>query len=118
MQRKRHSRKHVDRRQDLPDPGSSAGVDEVSAAVSAHIGRCVARAIEQATMLETIGTQAFAAVGELARSAPPDDLLQKSHVLHGLVLHGLAVLAELQTVAGSLAAFAAVRQAHESDRGP
>ena len=66
-------------------------------------------------MLESIGSQAFTTVGELARSAPPDDLVQKAHALRGLVLHGLAVLAELQSVAGSLAAFAAVRQAHESE---
>ena len=39
-------------------------------------------------------------------------------MLRGLVLHGLAVLAELQSVAGSLAALAAVRDAHESEPGP
>jgi hypothetical protein len=117
MQRKRHSRKRIADRQDLPDPSSIAHPDEVSAAVSGHIGRCVARAVEHATMLESIGSQAFTAVGELTRSAPPDDLVQKAHALRGLVLHGLAVLAELQSVAGALAAVAAVRQAHESEPG-
>ena len=100
------------------DPRSSLPGDEIAAAVSAQIGRCVARAIDQAAILETIGTQAFSAIGELARSAPATDLLHKAHALHGLVLHALTAVAELQNVAGHLAAFAAVREAASQDDVP
>jgi hypothetical protein len=112
--RKRRSRKVLEDGKRLPVAGAVSLADEVSGAVNGHIGRCVARAIEHAAVLENIGSQAFTAVGELAREAQAEELLQKAHALRGLVLHGLGVLAELQGVAGSLAALAAVRQAQES----
>jgi hypothetical protein len=76
-QRKRQARSSGLESRVSRDPGASLPADEVAAGVSAQIGRCVARAIDQAAMLESIGSQAFSAVGELARSAPATDLLQK-----------------------------------------
>jgi hypothetical protein len=116
--RKRRARRDGPASRASRDPGSNLAPDEVTAAVSAQIARCVARAIDQAAILENIGSQAFSAVGELARSAPATDLLHKAHALHGLVLHALTAVAELQNVAGHLAAFAAVREAASQDDVP
>ena len=108
---KRSSQKHRESESAESQFRQDRGPDEVSATVSASIGRCVARAVDQGALMESIGSQVYAAVGELVRDATPSELLQKAHALRGLVLHGQAALADLQCVAGQLAALGAVREA-------
>ena len=111
MRRKPVGRTRRVRDQASPDVGGVTAYQEVCAIVSGQIARCATRGVEQATLLESIGSETFSLVGELDRHAPPTVLLQKASALRGLVLHGLGVLAELQSLAGSLAVFAAIRQA-------
>jgi hypothetical protein len=90
---------------------ASTRESEVSAALQSQIGRCAARANDQAERLQCIGDQAFAEVGEIFRDADPKQLLQRSNAIRGLVGHALSVLAELLCEAGRLDAFAALREA-------
>src|SRR5690242_15348194 len=82
--------------------------DEVTDALGGEIGRCATRASEQAMLLESIGAQTFAVTDEIARAAGAGTLLQRSHAIRGLVSHALAVLTELQCVAGRLDALATI----------
>lgn len=101
-----------DRRIKREAPARRIGAaEEMSAAVAGQLGRCLARAIDHAGVLENIGFEAFRTVGELTRDASPAELLRRSHALRGLVLHGFHVLAELQTTVGHFVALAAVRDA-------
>jgi hypothetical protein len=93
--------------------------DELTDAVSGEIARCAARAAEQAQLLESIGSQTFAVTDEIFRTAHPSTLLQRSHAIRGLVAHALAVLTELQCVAGRLDALATIRRvANEPNDSP
>jgi hypothetical protein len=84
--------------------------DEVTDAVGGEIARCAARAAEQAMLLESIGAQTFAVTDEIVRDAGATRLLQRSHAIRGLVAHALAVLTDLQCVAGRLDALATIRR--------
>jgi hypothetical protein len=86
-------------------------VNDVAAAMSFEIGRCAARANEQAAQLQSIGDQALDLVGEIARDDGPRELLQRSSGIRGLVTHALAVLASLQCEAGRLDVIASLRDA-------
>jgi len=61
-------------------------------------------------LLESIGSQTFAVTDEIFRASGAGSLLQRSHAIRGLVAHALAVLTELQCVAGRLDALAAIRR--------
>jgi hypothetical protein len=107
---KRSSRKHRKSASAASKIRSNPGPDDVSATVSAIVGKCVARAVDQSASIQSIGSEVFAAVGELVRDATPSELLQKAHTLRALVLHGQAAFADLQCVAGQLSALAAIRE--------
>lgn len=94
-------------------PLKRAAVDEVGAAISGEVGRCVARASHQASLLESIAAQAFDLTCETFRDDDSDRLLARSHYLKGVVVHALQVVAELQCAVGELGALAAVRAADE-----
>ena len=89
--------------------------DEVTDALGGEIARCAARAAEQAMLLESIGSQTFAVTNEIFRAAGAGTLLQRSHAIRGLVAHALAVLTELQCVAGRLDALATIRRVTSDD---
>jgi hypothetical protein len=97
-------------------PPAPTPYDEVSDALGGEIARCAVRAAEQAMLLESIGSQTFAVTDEIFRAAGAGTLLQRSHAIRGLVAHALAVLTELQCVAGRLDALATIRRV-ASDRG-
>ena len=97
--------------------GVPARIDEVTDTVGGEIARCAVRAGEQAMLLESIGSQTFAVTGEIFRAEGASALLQRSHAIRGLVAHALAVLTELQCVAGRLDALATIRRV-ASDREP
>src|SRR5688572_17303728 len=90
-------------------------VDERADAVSHEIGRCAARGTEQSVLLESISAQSFTLTGEIFRDADADELTYRSHSIRGLVVNALGVLAELQYVAGRLAALAALRAAERAE---
>jgi hypothetical protein len=85
-------------------------IDEVSDVLGGEIARCAVRAAEQAMLRERIGSQTFAVTDEIFRAGGAVILLQRSHALRGLVAHALAVLTELQCVAGRLDALATIRR--------
>jgi hypothetical protein len=93
------------RRAGMPSP-----YDEVTDVLGGEVSRCAARAAEQALLLESIGAQTFAVTDEIFRAAAAGALLQRSHAIRGLVAHALAVLTELQCVAGRLDALATIRR--------
>jgi hypothetical protein len=106
------------RRSPRRGPTAPTPYDEVTDALGGEISRCAARAAEQAILLESIGSQTFAVTDEIFRAAGAGTLLQRSHAIRGLVAHALAVLTELQCVAGRLDALATIRRvatAHETD---
>jgi hypothetical protein len=84
--------------------------DEVTSALGGEIARCAARAAEQAMLLESIGTQAFSMTSDIFHAGGAGTLLQRSHAIRGLVAHALAVLTELQCVAGRLDALATIHR--------
>jgi len=90
-------------------PGRPTPLDEMTDALSGEIAHCAALAAEKATVLESIGAQAFAVTGEIFRGAGSTDLLRRSHGIRGLVLHALTALTELQNIAGRLETLAALR---------
>jgi hypothetical protein len=98
------------RRPPIPTP-----FDEVTDALGGEISRCATRAAEQAMLLESIGSQTFAVTDEIFRTARASTLLQRSHAIRGLVAHALAVLTELQCVAGRLDALATIRRVTTDD---
>jgi hypothetical protein len=91
-------------------PGVPTPLDEVTDALGGEIARCAARAAEQAMLLESIGSQTFVVTDEIFRDAGATRLIQRSHAIRGLVAHALAVLTELQCVAGRLDALATIRR--------
>jgi hypothetical protein len=91
------------------DPAITTAID-VAEAVGAEISRAVSRALEQCALLESIGSRAFYAAGDLGRDATADELLDRAHALRGLVLHASTALAELSAVAGALSVLAAIRE--------
>jgi hypothetical protein len=76
--------------------------------LQAQVGRAAARAAEQAVLLENVGAQAFDAIADMRRDSQGSELLSRAHHLRALVLHGMAVLAQLQCEAGSLEAMASL----------
>jgi hypothetical protein len=86
-------------------------VNDVAAAISFEIGRCAARANEQAAQLQSIGDQALDLVGEIMRGDGPRELFQRSSAIRGLVTHALTVLSSLQCEAGRLDVIASLRDA-------
>ena len=88
-------------------------VDEVVAAVNAEVKRCLCRAVDQAVILESIASQSYAVISEVAFDEDADRLLERAHMLQGVVAHGITVLAQLQAAAGELGGLAEVRAAHE-----
>lgn len=85
----------------------------MQARLTAETRRCVARATEQAVLLESIAEEAADAIGDTTATAPAADLASRAHRLRGAVLHALVVLAEFQLVAGRLDALASLRQVTE-----
>lgn len=83
---------------------------EVRAGLDLEIGRSLARATDQACILESIGAQAFEAIGDVQRRAPARELFHRSHRLRGVIHHALSILSELQFEAGRLDALAAIRE--------
>ncbi len=98
------------RRSPRRGPTAPTPYDEVTDALGGEISRCAVRAAEQAILLESIGSQTFAVTDEIFRAAGAGTLLQRSHAIRGLVAHALAVLTELQCVAGRLDALATIRR--------
>lgn len=92
-------------------------VDEVRDALGGEIGRCALRSAEHAATLESIAERAF----EIATAIAPDGhsagLTRSSDAMRALVLQTIATIAELQLVAGRLAACAAMRAAEEAESG-
>jgi hypothetical protein len=98
-------------RQDREDVGLE--LREVMARLDAETRRCVARANEQATLLESIAGDAVEAIGDIHADDPAQELAYRAHRLRGVVLNALVVLAEFQLVAGRLDALASIQQAAE-----
>jgi hypothetical protein len=89
-------------------------VDEVSSVLRGEIGRCSARTAEQAALLESIAAQTFDLALDNLREASAEELERRSHVIQGIVVHALGVVAELQRVVGKLSALAVLRAAEAS----
>jgi len=85
----------------------------VTATLVAETRRCVARANEQALLLESIAGAAVDAIGDLQVTDPSAQLAHRAHRLRGVVLNALVVLAEFQLVAGRLDALARVQEVTE-----
>ena len=92
---------------------ASAYPSEVSATLSGEIRRCVSRATYHAELLESIAAEASEVTCDIFREDDSEKLLQRSRRLRGVVGHALAVLAELQCVAGELGALGTLRSAEE-----
>ncbi|MBX3260111.1 MAG: hypothetical protein KF782_10500 [Labilithrix sp.] len=93
-------------------------IRELCDAIRGEISRCAQHAAEQAELLESIGEQSFDTVGEIYSDSDSDALMRRSHRIRGLVVHGLVVLAELQSVVGRLDALAAMRAAERANDEP
>ncbi len=84
-------------------------LDEVGARLSGEVARSIIRIGDQALLLESIAGRSFSLSCDLFRDAKSEELSARAHEVRGVVLHALAVLAELQYLAGRLDALAALR---------
>lgn len=82
-------------------PGVARAGDGADGA-EAEVRRCVARASEHAVVLGSVARAATDTLGETFADLPGEELAAQAHRLRGLVLHGLALLADLQLEAGRL----------------
>lgn len=88
---------------------------ELLAALSAELGRAVARGNELSVRLENIAEDAVDSIADVQLDDAPAELAYRAHRLRGVVLNALLVLADFQLVAGKLEAIAALRQACARD---
>ena len=115
-QRRGRIRRAAPRRERQQSPMSVADSQDLLCAVQVEVARVSARAGEHAAILESIGIQAFEAAGTLAADASASDLVRRAHETRGIVLHALAVLADLQAEVGRMQTLAAMRQALDDAR--
>jgi hypothetical protein len=75
---------------------SQSAYRDLLVAFDAEIAAAATRAGDHAEVLGAIGAQAFEVAGLLGHHSSASELLRNAHQLRGLMIHALAVLAELQ----------------------
>ena len=83
--------------------------------LGAEIANITRAAYEHAVALEHVAESTLDAVTDVFRDSSADELAMRATRLHGAVLHGLAVLLALGTIAGRLQGAAWVRSATSYD---
>jgi hypothetical protein len=71
-------------------------------------------AVEQSTLLQSIALQVMTLTEDALTALSAEQLSQKAHAMRGAVIHGLAVLNELQHVNGRLEGLAAIQRSFAS----
>lgn len=94
-----------------------AAACELEERIGLGVLRGVARAVDQAELVQNAGNSAVAAIQDLAANASGSELVARAYRLRAFARQALAAIAELQLEAGRLEAYASVKEATEGEDG-